>query len=68
MGIKQQKFDNVFERITKNNQIHEAILLVENTNEDFSYSKGYGGKSIDTPFLMASITKLLTTTCIFILR
>lgn len=68
MAIKKQKIDNVFERITKNNQIHEAVLLVENTDGDFSYSNGYGGKDIDTPLLMASITKLFTTTCILILK
>src|SRR5699024_9970074 len=32
------------------------------------YSQEYGGKGIDTPFLIASITKLYTTTCIFILK
>ena len=34
----------------------------------FHISFGYGGKNIDTPLLMASITKLFTTTCILILR
>ncbi|SES46283.1 CubicO group peptidase, beta-lactamase class C family [Psychrobacillus sp. OK032] len=29
---------------------------------------GTGGKNVDTPFFIASITKLFTTTCIFILR
>lgn len=35
---------------------------------DFSYSYGYGGNDPDTFFLMASITKLFTTTCIFVLK
>lgn len=50
------------------NHIHESTFFVENSNGDFSYSNGYGGKDIDSPLLMASITKLFTTTCIFILR
>lgn len=68
MGIKKQKIDSVFERFTKNKQIHDAVFLAEDMNGDFSHSNGYGGKNLDTPFLMASITKLLTTTCIFILK
>ncbi|AIF45290.1 serine hydrolase [Virgibacillus sp. SK37] len=68
MEIKQQKIQKVFERFVKNKQIHETVLFVENTNGDFSYSNGYEGKGRDTPFLMASITKLFTTTCIFILK
>ena len=68
MEISKQKFQNIFEKVTKKKQIHESVLLVENSNGDVSYSIGYGGKNVDTPFLIASITKLLTTTCIFILR
>src|SRR5699024_5108380 len=33
-----------------------------------SHHLEYGGKGIDTPFLIASITKLFTTSCIFILK
>lgn len=54
--------------MTQKKHIHEGTLLVENTDGDFSYSKTYGGKDIETPFLIASITKLLTTTCIFVLQ
>lgn len=68
MDIRKQKINKVFGRFTKNKYIHEAVLLIENTNGDFSYQQDYGSKSIDTPFLMASITKLLTTTCILILK
>ncbi|MGM8365510.1 serine hydrolase domain-containing protein [Virgibacillus sp. W0181] len=68
MGVKTQKIDKVFERTTNKSQIHEAVLLVENMEGDFSYSKGYGGKDVDSPILMASITKLFTSTCIFILK
>ncbi|SKA89200.1 serine hydrolase domain-containing protein [Sporosarcina newyorkensis] len=68
MERTKQKIDRIFERTTKTNQIHEAVLFVENMDGDFSYGTGYGGKNIDTPFLMASITKLFTTACILILK
>ncbi|GAA0596096.1 hypothetical protein GCM10009001_10250 [Virgibacillus siamensis] len=68
MEIQKERVRQIFDKVTKNKQIHEFVLLVENTNGDFSYSLGGGGKNVDTPFLMASITKLFTTTCIFILR
>lgn len=68
MEIQRERFQNIFGNVTKKTQIHEAVLLVENSNGDVSYNFGYGGKDIDTPFLIASITKLFTTTCIFILR
>lgn len=63
-----QKLERNFNKVIASNQIYEAILLVENTKGDFSYSKGYGKKTIDSPILMASVTKLFTTTCILALR
>jgi D-alanyl-D-alanine carboxypeptidase len=63
-----QKLDKIFYKAIASNQIHEAVLYVENTNGDFSWTKGYGGKDIDSPLLMASITKLFTTTCILVLQ
>lgn len=68
MAIEKQKLKKVFEVITNNKQIHESVLLIENCSGDFSYQLGYGGKKTDTPILMASITKLFTATCIFILK
>lgn len=62
-----KKVEKVFQRTTKSTSIHEAILYIENSNGDFSYSKGYGDKELDSPMLMASITKLFTTTCILAL-
>ncbi len=59
--------DKVFNRMTNKKSIHEGVLLVENTSGDFSYCKKYGDKDLDTPFLIASITKLCTTACVFIL-
>jgi CubicO group peptidase (beta-lactamase class C family) len=61
------KYDDIFSRVAKSKQIHESVLFIQNRNGDFSYKNEYGGKSIDSPLLMASITKLFTTTCILIL-
>lgn len=66
-AAQKQKFQKIFKNVTKKKHIHEAVLLVENADGDESYSFGYGGKDVDTPFVMASITKLFTTSCIFIL-
>ena len=68
MEIQKQNARKIFDSVTKKKHIHESILLVENSNGDVSYSFGYGGKNADTPFFIASITKLFTTACIFILR
>lgn len=66
-AAQKQKFQQLFENVTKKKYIHEAVLLVENADGDVSYRFGYGGKDVDTPFIMASITKMFTTSCIFIL-
>lgn len=62
-----KKFEKIFDRFTDSKQIHEAVLLIEYLSGNLSFSKGYGGKDINSPLLMASITKLFTTTCILIL-
>lgn len=68
MSNTVQKAEKIFDNITNSHLVHEAILFIQNTNGDFSYSKGYGKKELNSPLLMASITKLFTATCIFILR
>ncbi|WP_062050624.1 serine hydrolase [Bacillus sp. JCM 19034] len=64
----EQKIDTIFNKLTKSSQIHESVLLIESKNGDFSYKKVYGGKTEETLLLLASITKLFTTTCIFALE
>lgn len=59
-----EKYDEIFSRLVKSKQIYESVLFIQNTYGDFSYKNEYGGKNIDSPLLMASITKLFTTTCI----
>ncbi|WP_068674037.1 serine hydrolase [Oceanobacillus sp. Castelsardo] len=68
MESQKQKIKKVFEKMTKNKQIHESVLFIENSGGDFSYHLEYGGKKIDSLILTASITKLFTTSCILILR
>lgn len=66
-NIKTMRFEKIFNKFTNSSKINEGILLVENTNGEFSFCKGYGEKEINSPLLMASITKLFTTACILIL-
>lgn len=68
MEISKQSAQKIFGKVTKKKEIHESVLLVENIAGDFSCNLGYGGKDVDTPLIMASITKMYTATCIFILQ
>lgn len=61
--MNEYKLEKAFDKAVASSQIHESICYIENSAGDFSWSKGYGGKELDTPLLMASITKLFTTAC-----
>ncbi|MDI6876312.1 MAG: serine hydrolase domain-containing protein [Methanomicrobiales archaeon] len=65
---RTQKIEHVFDRFRNSNPVHEGVLFVESTDGDFSYSRGCGGRDLDSPLLMASVTKLFTTACILALR
>lgn len=62
------EFDRIFDKAAASKMIHEAVCLIENTSGDFSWIKGFGGKHENSPLLMASITKLFTTSCILALE
>lgn len=64
---KVEKLNKVFNKYTRSKKIHEAIVFVESGNGEFSWSKSYGDINLDSPLVMASITKLFTTTCILAL-
>jgi len=66
--METKKIVKIFNQAIKSKQIHECVLFIENMKGDFSYKNNYGDKHIDSPLLMASITKLFTTACILILR
>lgn len=65
--MNADKLGKIFDRTTKSQKIHTAAVLVENTAGDIRWKKGYGGKDIDSPIIIASITKLFMTTCILVL-
>lgn len=60
------KVEKLFKKLTSSDKVHESILLIENSSGDISFSREYK-RDLDTPMLMASVTKLFTTTCIYAL-
>lgn len=62
--ILKEKLDELFVKTTKSPMIHECIMHVENGSGDFTWSRGYGERTVDSIMNLASITKLFTTTCI----
>lgn len=65
--MNTERLQNYFNKYMKSPKIHEAILYVEDSRGDFSWSMNYGEKTLDTPMIAASITKLFTMTCILVL-
>jgi len=61
---KNSSIEKKFNSVVLKENIHEAVLFVENTAGDFTVSFGYGGRDIDSPMVIASITKMFTATCI----
>lgn len=64
--MKTIKIQKIFKKVTAASNIYEGTLLIENSSGDFSFCKEYN-RNIDTPMLMASVTKLFTTTGILAL-
>ena len=62
--VTVQKVEKIFNKLKVSPNIHEAVLYIENTKGDFSQSYGHGGRDINSPMIMASITKMFTTTCL----
>ncbi|MBP2240929.1 CubicO group peptidase (beta-lactamase class C family) [Cytobacillus eiseniae] len=60
------KIDILFKKLTSSDKIHESVLLIETSSGDFNFTREYE-RDIDSPMLMASTTKLFTTTCIYAL-
>ncbi|MDF2989199.1 MAG: hypothetical protein K0R50_4709 [Eubacterium sp.] len=59
-----EKLDELFRKLIKSPMIHECTMYVENGNGDFVWSKGYGGRTIDSMMNLTSVSKLFTTTCV----
>jgi CubicO group peptidase (beta-lactamase class C family) len=66
--VYEKKCKKIFNKVIKSSMIHESSLQVENTSGDFSWNRGYGGRTVDSPMILASVTKLFTTTCILNLK
>ena len=62
--MKKQIIEKAFTAAVNSPYIQEAVILVEDSTGNFSESIGYGGRDIDTPMIMASITKMFTTACV----
>lgn len=60
-----RKLEKIFDEKTKNKSIYEAIIFIESGDTSFSWSRSYGDAAIDKPLIMASTSKLFTTTSIF---
>jgi CubicO group peptidase (beta-lactamase class C family) len=61
------KYRSIFNSISNNKYVHESIVFIESETNNISFTEQKGGVNLDTPFLMASITKLFTTSVIMVL-
>ncbi len=65
--MKTKSYDDLFDKYVQEKKIYESVILIEKGTGETIFSKTYGGKDIDSPILAASITKMFTAACIFIL-
>lgn len=65
--MKTKSYGDLFDKYIQSKRIYESVVLIEKGTGETILSKAYGGKDIDSPIIAASITKMFTATCIFIL-
>ena len=65
--MKTKSYDDLFDKYIQDKKIYESVVLIEKGTGETIFSKTYGGKTIDSPIIAASITKMFTAACIFIL-
>ena len=65
--MKIKSYDDLFDKYMQEKKIYESVVLIEKGTGETIFSKAYGGKDIDSPIVAASITKMFTAACIFIL-
>lgn len=65
--MKAKSYDKLFDQYVHKKGIYESVVLIEKGTGETIFSKAYGGKDIDSPIIAASITKMFTAACIFIL-
>lgn len=67
-NMQIKKIEAIFNKTVASSDIYESCVYIENTSGDFSWSKGHGGRDIDSPMILTSVSKLFTTTCILVLK
>lgn len=67
-AMKTKRYDDLFDKYIQQNKIYESVVLIEKGTGETIFSKACGGKDIDSPIIAASITKMFTAACIFILN
>ena len=65
--MKTKSYGDLFDEYIQSKKIYESVVLIKKGNGETIFSKAYGGKDIDSPIIAASITKMFTAACIFIL-
>lgn len=65
--MKTKSYDDLFDKYIREKKIYESVVLIEKGTGETVFSRAYGGKDIDSPIIAASITKMFTAACIFIL-
>ncbi len=65
--MKIKSYDALFDKYMQEKGIYESVVLIGKGTGETIFLKAYGGKDIDSPIIAASITKMFTAACIFIL-
>ena len=65
--MQTKSYENLFDKYIQEKNIYESVVLVEREPGETVFSNAYGGKDIDSPIIAASITKMFTAACVFIL-
>ncbi len=65
--MRTKSYGDLFDKFNRSKKIYESVVLIEKGTGETVFSKGYGGKDTDSPIVAASITKMFTAACIFIL-
>lgn len=64
MSTTEYKLDNVLDKTIKNKKIFGCISNIESLDGGFSWSDSRGSMDVNTPYAIASITKMYTTAII----
>lgn len=65
--LKVKSYEDLFDKYIRTKKIFESVVLIKNGTGETMFSKAYGEKTIDSPIVAASITKMVTAACIFTL-